>query len=93
MHDQPTRGPGLSPAEQDDQLQGVVLHHLLDDYPVHFAVTELVSELSGPTAARSEHDDIERAVRDLAGAGLLHHGSGFVWPTRAAMRAGALMAD
>lgn len=90
MHDQPTRGPEMSPAEADDQMKAVVLNHLLDVYPAPFTIAELMSELAGPTAKSSDQDDVQRAVRDLANAGLLHHSGFFVWPTRAAQHAGYL---
>jgi hypothetical protein len=93
MHDQPTNGRGLSLAEVDDQMQGVVLTHLLDDYPASFTTEEVVSELLSDDPRFGDRDVIVRAVRDLQRAGLLHRRDEFVFPTRAAARFRSIRVD
>lgn len=88
MHDQTNPGGGMTPADEDDQLQVAVLSHLLDLYPALITVGELGSTLLG--AAEPELGDIERAIRDLAGAGLLHRHGAFVFASHAAVRFDAL---
>lgn len=71
---------------QDLHDQGVVLIHVLTIYPTQLRLLELVRELMAGSKDFSERDRIERAVRDLMGAGLLFRCEGLVLPTRAALR-------
>jgi hypothetical protein len=75
-----------TPAEEDRKHRRAVLSYVLDLHPTHLRVVELVLEI---TAGRDEEfedsDAIERAVRDLTGAGLLHCPNGIVMPTHAAL--------
>ena len=57
----------------DVATESAVLRQLLDLHPIQLTVAELVREIGGEQADFAERDAIERAVRDLAGAGLLHH--------------------
>ncbi len=59
-------------AEQDDRDQAAVLREVLFIYPATFSLAELIREQTGGSTAFSERDRIERAVRDLTAAGLLH---------------------
>jgi hypothetical protein len=70
-------------AEDDAAIESAVLQQVLDLHPASLTLAELVREM-GEEGAGSEA--IGRAVRDLVGAGLLHHGDAFVRPTRAALR-------
>jgi hypothetical protein len=72
--------------EGDLATESAVLQLLLDLHPTQLTTGEVVRELSGEQAGFPERDAVERAVRDLAGAGLLHHRQGFAIPTRAALR-------
>jgi hypothetical protein len=54
-------------------------------------VAELVREVGGQDAQFAQRDAVERAVRDLSGAGLLHRNEDFVMPTRAALRLNELL--
>lgn len=91
MHDQPTHGPCRGPLpDEDRQVQGVVLTHLLDAAPAQFTVSELLRELADDPESFPERDPILRAVRDLSHAGLVHRHGDFVFPTRAAIHHGAL---
>jgi spore germination protein GerM len=75
-----------TPAEQDTQAEQAVLVFLLDEHPDHQLTIPEVSRAmnAGETDFGSE-DAIERAIRELVGAGLLHCQHGFVLPTRAVL--------
>jgi hypothetical protein len=75
-----------TPTAEDAAVEAAVLRQVLDLHPVLITLTELVREVSGESPAFAEQDAIERAVRDLTGAGLLHSHETFVMPTRAALR-------
>jgi hypothetical protein len=72
-----------STSVEDDATERAVLQQVLDLHPTAITVDELAREVDGEFASR---DAVERAVRDLAGAGLLHHKAPFALPTRAALR-------
>jgi hypothetical protein len=80
-----------TPAAEDAAAESAVLQRVLDFHPVLVTVAELVREISGESADFGERDAIERAVRDLTGAGLLHRHDTFVIPTRAALRCSELL--
>lgn len=70
---------------RDLQDQGVVLEHVLDLHPTHLTIPELVREITAGSGGFKEGDNVECAVRDLTGVGLLHCPGGIVMPTRAAL--------
>jgi hypothetical protein len=70
----------------DTATEAAVIQHLLDLHPTQLTPAELVRELAGEEPGFAERDAIERAVRDLSGAGLLHHTGELLTPTRAALR-------
>jgi hypothetical protein len=72
--------------EEDEAVESAVLMRVLDLHPSQVTVAELVRDVAGEQAGFGERDAIERAVRDLSGAGLLHRSDEFVLPTRAAVR-------
>lgn len=75
MHDQPT------PAQQEDRIDGLVLAMLSDDDAQRpWSVEEISREIDNPLEAAD-------AVARLAGAGLVHRLDGFVFATRAGLRA------
>jgi predicted transcriptional regulator len=76
---------------EDEDTQSAVLQQLLCLHPTQLTMEELTREMSGERPAFSERDAVERAVRELAAAGLLHRGKEFVIPTRAALRFSELM--
>jgi len=83
MPDQPIAA--RSPVPDDDAgIQAAVLSHLLLLYPAQLTVAELLRELVDEPSDFAQRDDVERAVRDLARAGLLHRFGDLVFPTRAA---------
>jgi len=64
---------------------------LFRSHPTAVTLDELVLEVGGHDPG--ERDAVERAVRDLSGAGLLHNRDAFVLPTRAALRFDELLGD
>lgn len=80
-----------TPATEDAATEAAVLQRLLDFHPVLVTAAELVREVGGESPDFAERDAIERAVRDLTGAGLLHRHDAFVIPTRAALRFSELL--
>jgi hypothetical protein len=85
MHDQPNAGD--PPSEVDDvRDQGVVLIHVLTRHPTLLTVPDLVREITSGSEDFAEGDNVERAIRDLTGYGLLHCPGGMVVPTPAALR-------
>jgi len=75
--------------EEDDVLERAVLRRVLELHPDALSKDELLREMTqSGSAVFSEVDANERAVRDLAAAGLLHPlgDEEFVRPTRAALR-------
>lgn len=75
--------------DEDEVVEAAVMRQLLDLHPAHITLAELQRELGGERFA--ERDALERAVRDLAAAGLLHRGDEFVTPSRAALRFSELL--
>jgi exopolyphosphatase/pppGpp-phosphohydrolase len=70
-----------STAEEDAALESAVLQQVLVLHPAAITLEELVRELR-----EEDCDAMERAVRDLVAAGLLHRSESLVLPTRAALR-------
>jgi hypothetical protein len=81
----------FTPAAEDAATESVVLQQVLAFHPVQVTVPELIREVGGESPGFAERDAIERAVRDLTGAGLLHAHEMFVIPTRAALRFNELL--
>jgi hypothetical protein len=80
-----------TPASEDAATESAVLQRVLDFHPVLVTSIELIREIGGEDPSFAERDAIERAVRDLTGAGLLHRHDAFVLPTRAALRFSELL--
>lgn len=80
----------MGPAYDADVIASAVLETLLDDYPAHFHVEELIRELAADLSASSERSDVIDAIRELSRAGLLHRHGDFVFATRPAVRAAEL---
>jgi hypothetical protein len=82
--------PGTTGAD-DATIEAAVLRQLLALYPVQMTVAELVRELGGEETEEDGadfalRDAVERAVRELGAAGLLHRNGDVVLPSRAALR-------
>ena len=80
-----------TPAAEDAATESAVLQQVLELHPVQVTVAELVREIGGESPDFARRDAIERAIRDLSGAGLLHVHDPFVIPTRAALRFNELL--
>jgi len=76
---------------EDEGVESAVLRQLLDLHPARLTLEELTREFGASRNSFAECDAVERAVRDLAAAGLLHQGQEFVAPTRAALRFSELL--
>jgi hypothetical protein len=74
------------PAEGDDLLESAVLRQLLHLHPTQVTVGELIADVAADPEEFAERDSVERAVRDLARAGLVHRSGEFAVPSRAALR-------
>jgi predicted transcriptional regulator len=75
-----------SPADEDATIESAVLQQLLALHPTLVTVEELMREIAPQPGDFSERDAVERALRDLAAAGLVHRNDDFVLPSRAALR-------
>ena len=80
-------------AADDAGVEAAVLRELLLLHPVQVTVEELIVDLAADPEEFAERDAIERAVRDLARAGLLHRNGEFALPSRAALRFDELLGD
>jgi hypothetical protein len=63
-----------------------VLSLLLLAHPGQRSVEEVVREMTDRPEEFSARDDINNAIRDLVGAGLVHRHGPFLFATRAAVR-------
>ena len=68
-------------ADGDDaEVEATVLRQLLLLHPAQVTIEELISDVAADPEAFAERDAIERAVRDLARAGLVHRNGEFADP-------------
>ena len=97
MHDKPRRAgadaEALTTTHEDARDQRSVLFRVLELYPALLTSGELIREVGAGAEGFEETDDIERAIRDLVGAGLLNRIAGVIAPTRAALVFNALDRD
>lgn len=73
---------------EDNQREAAVLRRVLEIHPETLTKAELLRDMTGGSTEFSEVDANDRAVRDLAAAGLIHppEDDEIVRPTRAAFR-------
>jgi hypothetical protein len=76
----------IGTSEEDAATESAVLQQVLALHPSTLSLSELHRALGAEEDGFAGADAIERAVRDLVAAGLLHHSESFVLPTRAALR-------
>ena len=82
----------LTNESEDARIESALLQRILDLHPTRMTSTELVRDLAGDDADFGARDGVERAIRELTGAGLLHRAEdGLVTPTRAAIHFGELL--
>jgi hypothetical protein len=75
--------------DEDEREESAVLRQVLEYHPATLTQDELIREMTGGgSTAFCDADRVERAVRELAGVGLLHRPGedGMLRPTRAAVR-------
>lgn len=75
-----------APAAADAGAEAAILRLLLALQPAALTVGELQLEVAGEGHDFVRRDEFERALRDLAAAGLLHRRGDLVLPSRAAQR-------
>lgn len=84
----PTDCGGSGPIDyvaETRQAERAVLSFLIDEHPSQLTVPEVARVFYAPPADFRKHDVVERAIRELVGAGLLHCEGAFLVPTRAAL--------
>lgn len=85
-------GENKTNAAADARVEAALLARVLDLHPTRITAAELVLDLAGEGADFAARDAVERAIRELTGAGLLHEGDdNLVSPTRAALHFGELL--
>jgi hypothetical protein len=72
------------PPPADHLIEASVLAFVLGEHPAHLTVPELMLAINQSSDFRAR-DEVDRAIRELVGAGLLHLVDGIVLPTRAAL--------
>jgi hypothetical protein len=72
-------------AAEEAEAQRVVLSFLLDVHPARLKVFELCRALYAHPNDFKSKDAVERALRELNGAGLVHCDGGYAVPSRAAL--------
>lgn len=80
-------------SEEDKATESAVLQHVLFLHPSPVTIEDLSRELGDGGDAFSTRDAVERAVRDLAGCGLLHRSDSLVLASRAALRFDQLLGE
>jgi len=74
-----------TPADADRKVEWAVLGYLLDADPDRFTIPEVSRAMNAGETDFGSEDAVERAIRQLVGAGLLHCCGGFILPSRAAL--------
>lgn len=88
MADRNPTDRGLDPAfppDADRLVEASVLAFVLNEHPSHLTLSELSLAINRAPEDFPLDDEVERAVRELVGAGLLRVVAGLVVPTRAAL--------
>lgn len=70
----------------DANAEAAILRLVLSLQPAALTAEELRLEVAGEGPDFAERDEFERALRDLAAAGLVHRRGDLVLPSRAAQR-------
>jgi hypothetical protein len=84
----------LTNESADRRVESALLQRVLDLHPTPVTGDELVRDLAGGEVDFAARDAVERAIRELTGAGLLHRtDDGFVAPTRAAIHFSGLLGN
>jgi hypothetical protein len=79
-------GESSAPAIQDAKVERAALAFLIDRHPDRLTIPQVSRAMNTKPGGGSESGDaVERAIRELVGAGLLRCEGGYVVPTRAAL--------
>jgi hypothetical protein len=90
----PTGGGEFTPDIQDAKVERAALAFLIDRHPDRLTIPQVSRAMNAKPGGGSESGDaVERAVRELVGAGLLRCQGGYVVPTRAALYFDRLESD
>ncbi len=79
------------PGTEDAALEAAILRQLVALHPIQLTLVELVREFAGEAGDFALKDAVERAVRELTAAGLVHRSGEVVLPSRAALRLDELL--
>jgi len=74
-----------TPGDTDRKVEWTILGYLLDSDPDRFTIPQVSRTMNAGETGFDSEDAVERAIRQLVGAGLLHCSDGFVLPTEAAL--------
>lgn len=91
--DNPTDCTERHPSAEDAKAERAVLALLLEKHSAQLMIPEVSRALNAHPGGFSSDDAVERAVRELDGAGLVHCRGGFVAATCAALYFARLEAD
>lgn len=80
-----------STCAEDDAFEAAVLRFLLELHPTQVTLAELVRGLASDPDDFAERDAVERALGELARAGLAHRSGELILPSRAALRCDELL--
>lgn len=72
------------PEDADAQTEAAVMLLILTEHPINLTVGDIERELA-PQGEFAERDAVARAIRELAGVGLLNRHGELVLPSRAAL--------
>jgi hypothetical protein len=75
-----------TPGADDATTEAAVLRQLVALQPVQLTLEELVRAVADDPDEFAATDAVERAVRELGAAGLVHRSGDVVLPSRAALR-------
>jgi hypothetical protein len=81
----------VTTTEEDAAIDFALLAVILDRHPTQLTIVELKRQMVDDPESFAQADAIDRAVRDLVGAGLLHRHGEFAIPTLAALRFDSLV--
>jgi len=73
------------PADEDAKTEMAVLAFVLDEHPTQLTIPELSRALNASSEDFGAFDSVERAIRQLDGAGPLNCKGGMAVPSRAAL--------
>lgn len=81
----------MPPSLEDAAVESGVLGFVIQEHPALMTVPELELAMNGQRNEEfSRKDEVERAIRELVGTGLLHIAGGLVVPSRAAIHCSTL---